>query len=50
MLLDKYLPNKGGTALPTCLFCCVLVPKNLKVSGKLCNLAFSLTVGTLLYL
>src|SRR5699024_2671544 len=42
--------NKGGTALPTCLYCCVFVPINSKQSGKDCNLAFSLTVGTRFHL
>ena len=40
--------NSGGTAFPTCLNCCPFLPVKIKSSGKLCNLADSLIVGTLL--
>ena len=36
---------RQGTALPTCLSCWPLVPRNTKSSGKDCRRALSLTVG-----
>jgi len=39
-----FLANNGGTAFPTCFIWDILLPINLKVSGKDCNLAASLTV------
>ena len=35
ILFAKAIAIKGGTAFPTCRFCCVLVPRNTKSSGKL---------------
>ena len=35
----------GGTALPTCLYWLVFVPRNIKSSAKDCRRAFSRTVG-----
>ncbi len=36
-----------GTALPICLYCAVIFPQNCQSSGKVCILAYSLTVNGL---
>ena len=45
--LKKLEAIKGGTALPTCLYCSVLDPRKIKLSWKDCILAASLTVKVL---
>ena len=41
---DKIIEKLGGTALPIILYCSLVGPINSKSSGKVCNLAASLTV------
>ena len=43
MLSARARASSGGTALPICLNCAPRDPVNLKLSGKLCSLAASLT-------
>ena len=38
------LAKSTGTALPIILYCAIFAPRNSKSSGKVCNLAASLTV------